>query len=94
MKSAVKNSGIKVCRFHDLRHTFASGLVMRGVDISTVKELLGHKDIRMTMRYSHPTPEHKKEAVEKLELSQNCHNSVTIINADSRNTNEYSELAN
>jgi hypothetical protein len=39
---------------------------MAGVDIVTVKELLGHKDITMTMRYSHPTPEHKKQAVSKL----------------------------
>ncbi len=45
---------------------------MAGVDIVTVKELLGHKDIkdiRMTMRYSHPTPEHKKQAVEKLNFA-------------------------
>ncbi len=63
---ALKLSGIAKCRFHDLRHTFASRLVMSGVDIVTVKELMGHKDIKMTMRYSHPTPEHKKQAVEKL----------------------------
>lgn len=56
---AFKLSGIKSCRFYDLRHTFASNLVMSGVDIVTVKELMGHKDISMTMRYSHPSPEHK-----------------------------------
>lgn len=92
-KSAVRRSGIKPCRFHDLRHTFASRLVMAGVDISTVKELLGHKDIRMTMRYSHPTPEHKKEAVEKLKLSQNCHNPVTRAKPYVNITNEFSKLA-
>ncbi len=63
---ALKLSGINKCTFHDLRHTFASRLVMAGVDIVTVQELMGHKDIRMTKRYSHPTPEHKKQAVEKL----------------------------
>jgi len=64
--AALRRSGIDHCRFHDLRHTFASRLVMSGVDIVTVKELMGHKDIKMTMRYSHPTPEHKKQAVERL----------------------------
>jgi len=51
-----------------LRHTFASNLVMKGVDITTVSELLGHKSIAMTKRYSHPTPEHKRRAVETLDL--------------------------
>jgi integrase len=64
--TALRRSGIDRCRFHDLRHSFASRLVMAGVDISTVQELMGHKDINMTKRYSHPTPQHKKQAVERL----------------------------
>jgi integrase len=40
---------------------------MAGVDIKTIAELMGHKDIKMTMRYSHPTPEHKKKAVKILD---------------------------
>ncbi|MDA2920745.1 site-specific integrase [Desulfobacterota bacterium AH_259_B03_O07] len=67
--SALRRSKIDKCRFHDLRHTFATRLVMAGVDIVTVKELLGHKDISMTMRYSHPTPQHKQHAVEKINIS-------------------------
>jgi integrase len=62
----VEETGIKNFRFHDLRHTFASWLAMRGVDLKTVQELLGHKDFRMTLRYSHLSPDHKKQAVELL----------------------------
>ena len=46
--NALKKSHIMDFHFHDLRHTFASRLVMAGVDLTTVKELLGHKDIKMT----------------------------------------------
>jgi integrase len=65
--SALKKAKIEGFRFHDLRHTFGSGLGMAGVDIRTIQELMGHKDIKMTMRYSHPTPERKKNAVKILD---------------------------
>ena len=64
--TALKKSDITNLHFHDLRHTFASQLVMSGVDLNTVRELLGHKTITMTLRYSHLSPNHKKEAVETL----------------------------
>ena len=63
---AMNRAKVEDFRFHDLRHTFASRLVMAGVDLVTVKELMGHKDIRMTLRYSHLSPEHLKGAVECL----------------------------
>ena len=66
LKTALKRAGIKKFRFHNLRHTFASHLVMAGVDLKTVQELLGHKSITMTLRYSHLSPDHKKRAVEVL----------------------------
>jgi len=64
--SALRKAQIEDFHFHDLRHTFASHLVMSGVDLTTVKELLGHKDIKMTLRYSHLAPEHKSKAVNAL----------------------------
>jgi integrase len=54
-------------RLYDLRHTFGSRMAMAGVDLPTLKELMGHSTITTTMRYIHPTPEHKRAAVEKLE---------------------------
>ncbi|ETW94412.1 MAG: integrase [Candidatus Entotheonella gemina] len=67
--SAVKRAGIQDFTFHDLRHTFASRLVMRGVDLTTVKELMGHKHINMTLRYAHLSPGHKHSAIAVLDQS-------------------------
>jgi site-specific recombinase XerD len=65
-EEAVRLAEIENFRWHDLRHTFASRLVMAGVDLRTVQELMGHKTIAMTVRYSHLASTHLQEAVERL----------------------------
>ena len=64
--SLMKAAGLKNFRLHDCRHHFASKLVQAGVDLYTVKELLGHSEIAMTERYSHLAPDNLRAAVEKV----------------------------
>ncbi len=64
---AVRRAWIEDFRFHDLRHTLASYLVMAGVDLRTVAQLLGHKTLQMTMRYSHLSQAHLERAVNTLD---------------------------
>jgi integrase len=66
-KNAPEKSRIENFRFHDLRHSFASALVQKGVDLYQVQRLLGHKDSRMTQRYAHLAPENLRGAVLKLD---------------------------
>lgn len=68
-KTACKNAGLSDVVMHDLRHTFASRLVMRGVPLMHVSKLLGHADIRMTMRYAHLAPESLDGAIDALDAA-------------------------
>jgi integrase len=69
LKRAAKRAGIEDITIHMLRHTFASHLVMAGVDLQTVQKLLGHSSITTTMIYAHLAPDHLKSAIEKIDLS-------------------------
>ena len=65
-EAAVQDAKMEHFTWHFLRHTFASRLVMAGVDLRTVQELMGHKSIITTMRYAHLAPAHQLAAVERL----------------------------
>ena len=62
----LKKANIKDFRFHDLRHTAATRMTEVGIDLAVVQEILGHSDVKTTMRYAHPVPERKLKAIEAL----------------------------
>lgn len=74
-KIALVKAGIQDFHFHDLRHTFATRLAQRGVDLYKISKLLGHYDISMTQRYAHHCPESLRDGIQVLEVG---HNLVTV----------------
>ncbi len=66
-EKALSKAGIKDFRFHDLRHTAASYLAMSGVDLNTIRDILGHKSLDMVLRYAHLSPAHHANAVSRLD---------------------------
>ncbi|GKS58182.1 hypothetical protein YTPLAS18_17090 [Nitrospira sp.] len=74
---ALRRTGIQGACWHTLRHTAASRRVMAGVDLVSVKEILGHRDIQTTLRYSHLAPGHLQEAIDRGSLSATVTETVT-----------------
>ncbi len=66
-ETAVAAAGLDDFRFHDFRHHFASWFVMRGGSLQALKELLGHADLKMTLRYAHLSPEHLRDEIVKTD---------------------------
>jgi integrase len=64
---ACRDAGVEDFTFHDLRHTYASHLRMKGADLDDIRRLLGHSDLRMTIRYAHLLPEHLEAAAARLD---------------------------
>ena len=66
-ESAARAAGLAGFHFHDLRHTSASWMVQAGVPLNTVREVLGHKSLTMTLRYAHLAPDHQADAMAALD---------------------------
>ncbi len=65
-RASLKKAGITNFHFHDLRHTFASNMLLSGASLKDVKEMMGHSDISMTDRYAHLTHSHMFQRQSKL----------------------------
>jgi len=91
-KTAVRHAGLKGVSVHTTRHTFASRLIKRGVDLKTVQELMGHKHITMTLRYAHLAPGHKRAAIAVLDQGANEVPSIFTTVDDSETSSPHNPL--
>jgi len=66
-RRACQRANVVGLRFHDLRHSAASFMVQAGEPLNTVREILGHKDLKMTLRYAHLAPGHQKNAMDAMD---------------------------
>jgi integrase len=78
---ALRDAGIEGFVWHDLRHTLASYLVMAGVNLTSVKALMGHKTIAMTLRYAHLAPDFQRDAINRLDTYMDTRPSEKAVTA-------------
>jgi len=92
-KPAQLKAGVRAISFHDLRHTFASLLAMAGVSVFDIQKLMGHSDIKTTMRYMHLAPEHLNGITDVL-LSRKPRAQLlqTTISTETIGTSEIQEM--
>ena len=84
-EAAVERARILNFKFHDLRHHFASQASMAGMDMNTLRELLGHKTLAMTQRYSHLSPNHKAQAIKLLDAFWTVSDSGGVLKKETSN---------
>ena len=94
-EAAIKDAKIRDFHWNDLRRTFASRLIMGGMDLRTVQELMGHKSISMTCRYAHLAPPYQLAAVEQLaEINRAIKEGKSEVPTDTRtDTGSFEPLA-
>jgi site-specific recombinase XerD len=75
-------------RFHDLRHSFASNYMMNGGNVFDLQKLLGHTDIKMTMRYAHFTPDHLQSSIKFMDMVGGSSASIPVLDLKRFNVSE------
>ena len=84
LELALKRSGLKKIRVHDLRHTFAANFMMAGGNILTLQKLLGHSTINMTLRYAHLAPEFMHQEMNRMNFSKQESDESTMQRSGSK----------
>ena len=83
-ENAVENAQIEDLHFHDLRHHFASWYVMRGGALPALQQILGHATLAMTMRYSHLSPRHLRDEMDRTDVASAVPAEITSSRAQAR----------
>jgi len=87
--NAQRKAGItNKIRFHDLRHSFASNYMMNGGNVFDLQKLLGHTDIKMTMRYAHLTPDHLQSSIKFMDRVGGNSASIPVLDLKQFNVTE------